>query len=83
MARILKEPRLGPEKPGPNNQRWFPDAMERRGPIVREYAEMWDGDASSPEAVSRRVEEIAFVVTVLYGVGGWKEDWGFTADFFL
>ena len=82
VARMLKDPRLGPEKLGENRQNFFPDTMKNRGHIVREYAEMWEVDASSPAAVSRCVEEIAWVVTLLYGVGGCRKDRPFKADFF-
>lgn len=60
----------------------FEETIKRRGHIIREYAEMWDVDASSPAAVSRRVEEIAWVVTLIYGVGGWRKGKPFKADFF-
>ena len=82
VAGILKDPRLGPSKLGEDDQRYFPDTMKQRGHIVREYAEKWDVDASSPAAVSRRVEEIAWVVALLYGVGGCRKNQPFKADFF-
>lgn len=82
LARILKDPRLSPEKPAGDEDRYFDNSIKRCGHVIREYAEMWDVDASSPGAVSRRVEEIAWVVTVIYGVGGWRKGHPFKADFF-
>ena len=82
LARILKDPRLSAEKPGEDVERFFDDTIERRGDVIREYAEAWDADASSPEAVGQRVEEIAWVVTLIYGVGGWRKGKPYKADFF-
>ncbi|KAF8590606.1 hypothetical protein K439DRAFT_1611983 [Ramaria rubella] len=82
LARILQDPRLAPETPTRDDiERYFEDTVKTRGQIIREYAQAWDADVSSPGAVSQRVEELAWVVALLYGVGGCRKD-RFKADFF-
>lgn len=51
---------------------------------LRAYAEMWDFDVANKEGVANAVEELAWLNSIIYGVGGAsaKKD-TFNADFFL
>ncbi|KAG1764884.1 hypothetical protein EV702DRAFT_1204809 [Suillus placidus] len=51
---------------------------------LRAYAEMWDFDVANKEDVAKAVEELAWLNSIIYGVGGMtvKAD-TFNADFFL
>ncbi|KAG2072551.1 hypothetical protein BDR04DRAFT_1074096 [Suillus decipiens] len=49
---------------------------------LRAYAEMWDFDVASKEGVAKAVEELAWLNSIIYGVGGASGD-KFNADFFL
>jgi hypothetical protein len=84
LARILKDSRLAPKQPaeGIDREGRFEHTIKDRGDVIRQYAEEWDADASSPEAVAQRVKEISWVVTLIYGVGGWGKDRPFKADFY-
>ncbi|KAF4565478.1 hypothetical protein EYR40_002447 [Pleurotus pulmonarius] len=50
--------------------------------VVLAYAKRWTVDTTSPIDIQRKLEELVWLVTLIYGVGGWKKDVGFEADFF-
>lgn len=49
---------------------------------VLAYAKRWTVNTTSPADVQGKLEELVWLVTLIYGVGGWKKDVGFEADFF-
>ncbi|KAF7416276.1 hypothetical protein PC9H_002541 [Pleurotus ostreatus] len=49
---------------------------------VLAYAKRWVVDTASTADVQKKLEELVWLVTLIYGVGGWKRDAGFEADFF-
>jgi len=81
LGRMLKDPRLEIKKP--NSERFFKDVIKEHGHIVEEYAALWDADTSTSAEVTKRIEELAWVVALVYGVGGFKKGKPFTADFFM
>lgn len=58
-------------------------ALERYGPFIREYVEMWKFDISSDTGIADAVEELSWVNSIIYGVGGHLSSQEFKADFFL
>ncbi|KIK43252.1 hypothetical protein CY34DRAFT_11849 [Suillus luteus UH-Slu-Lm8-n1] len=50
---------------------------------LRAYAEMWDFDVANKEGVAKAVEELAWLNSIIYGVGGASKEDKFYADFFL
>ncbi|KAG2346149.1 hypothetical protein BDR05DRAFT_878666 [Suillus weaverae] len=58
--------------------------VSSRDEALRAYAEMWDFDVANKEDVAKAVEELAWLNSIIYGVGGMtaKTD-TFNADFFL
>lgn len=59
--------------------------------LIRDYAMQWTIDLSKPGELNRKVEELSWMVVVIYGVAGWTwaqqtkqgTEGPFNADFFL
>lgn len=82
IARILKEPSLD------NLQRVdemlrYPTIISNHAETIKRYAEQWTMDLSIHEELERKIEELVWTVSVLYGAGGWAEGQEYSADFFL
>ncbi|KAG2073377.1 hypothetical protein BDR04DRAFT_1072712 [Suillus decipiens] len=60
----------------------FGGLMSDHGDTIWRYAEQWTIDPSQPGEIERKMEECIWTCTVVYGIGGWNKDRGFTADFF-
>ena len=59
-------------------------ALQEYGPAIREYVEMWKFDATSDTGIATAVEELSWVNTMIYGVGGHlPRSQKFRADFLL
>lgn len=82
LQKVLDDPRLDLKKPGGGLERFFRVVIAEHGPLIEEYAGLWEADTSTPDAVARRIEEISWVVTLIYGVGGYRKGHDFQADFF-
>jgi Questin oxidase-like len=82
MARMLKDPELKIEKPDLAGN-FLNNINKRLGPKILKYAEQWSLDASDPKDVERKIEELIWMNTLNYGIGGWHKANGFKADFFL
>ncbi|EGN97420.1 hypothetical protein SERLA73DRAFT_57794 [Serpula lacrymans var. lacrymans S7.3] len=81
LARMLKDKRFD------NVERAGPDAVYNKllkdhGDVIREYADLWKVDTSDPQKVEDHIEQLIWVNTMTYGIGGWKEGQDFNADFF-
>jgi hypothetical protein len=50
---------------------------------VWRYTEQWTIDVSQPGEIERKMEECIWTGTVLYAIGGWSKEKGFTANIFL
>ncbi|KAG1764460.1 hypothetical protein EDD22DRAFT_951709 [Suillus occidentalis] len=57
--------------------------VSSRNEALRAYAEMWDFDVANKEGVAKAVEELAWLNSIIYGVGGSSKNDKFYADFFL
>ncbi|KXN91345.1 Oxidoreductase AflY [Leucoagaricus sp. SymC.cos] len=59
--------------------------------VIRDYAMQWPIDLSKPGEINRKVEELSWMVVVIYGVAGWTwaqqfkqgAEGDFNADFFF
>ncbi|KAG8701174.1 hypothetical protein FRC08_004241 [Ceratobasidium sp. 394] len=60
----------------------YSDTLDSTGDIIREYVELWTVDEDE-NVIRERVEELQWFVTTAFGLGGWKKDKRFKADFFL
>ncbi|EUC53970.1 DUF4243 family protein, partial [Rhizoctonia solani AG-3 Rhs1AP] len=84
LARILGDDRLKADvacKKGMPLVR-FKETLKNVGAIIREYATLWTIKENEKD-IRERVEELNWFVTLIFGVGGWKKDRAFRADFFL
>ncbi|KAH8115154.1 hypothetical protein DFH11DRAFT_1688725 [Phellopilus nigrolimitatus] len=89
IARILRDPELAPGAActDPSNsgaQRASPleEVLSKRGELIRKYADEWMVGVNNKEDISAKVDELLFVVTLLYGVSGLQDGKKFKADFF-
>lgn len=83
LARVLADERLEAGKISKKeSQTKFADMMGNAGDIIKEYASLWTVSDNEKE-IQERVEELAWFVAVIFGMGGWKKDRDFRADFFL
>jgi len=65
--------------------------IDKHADRIRDYASQWTIDIQRSGEVDRKVEEIAWMNTVMYGIAGWTwaqkvkhgKDGEFNADFFL
>jgi len=81
LSRMLKDDRF-PQKPR-NFIGQFQDTLAAHADALHKYAEQWTIDISKPGEIDRKMEELLWTSSVMYGIGGWNDKSGFTADFFL
>ncbi|KAF9446677.1 hypothetical protein P691DRAFT_794239 [Macrolepiota fuliginosa MF-IS2] len=90
LARVLADPRLT----FPTNLREhyiLQNTVADHGDLIRDYASQWTIDIQKPGELERKIEELAWALTVMYGVAGWTyaqqvgqgQVGEFNADFFL
>ena len=62
----------------------FAETLENVGEIIREYAKQWivptDGNLVP---LRGKIEELQWLSTIVFGMGGWREGYKFRSDFFL
>lgn len=80
LAQVAQDPDLSPEALGfePSDFLAVKKSLAKAGEKIRQYAEKWMIDPTNKEEVKVKVEELAFLVTLIYGAAG-KE---FKASFF-
>ena len=52
------------------------------GASLVQYTEDWLPDGASADVLDDKVEQLSWLATLLYGVGGWTKD-GFLPDFYM
>ena len=57
------------------------DNSEAHHEAIRKYASEWSYNSSDPKEVERKIEELVWMNTVIYGIGGWAKDKHYHADF--
>lgn len=63
--------------------RVFPltEVVDKRGELIRKYAEKWTVNVNDKKELQAKLDELSFLVTLLYGVAGLQEGREFKADF--
>ncbi|EJF59777.1 hypothetical protein DICSQDRAFT_108392 [Dichomitus squalens LYAD-421 SS1] len=94
LARILADPRFAPAALGlpiPQGQSHIDRVQTHVGEalidIVAEWAAELEGDDVSAAVIAKKIEEVAWLNALIYGVGGWggrqrSQNKEFNADFF-
>ncbi len=82
LARVLNDPELQnikPPVPGESAPSYYQGFVETRGRVISKYVDEWtlDGD------LDKKVHELLWVNTLLYGVGGSANKENFKPDFVL
>jgi hypothetical protein len=80
MAQMLKDPNMKIKKPADGS---ITSISQSHGKRILEYAELWTLDTSDAKDVEHKIEELIWMNTLIYGIGGWSKTGGFKADFFL
>ncbi|KAG5333941.1 hypothetical protein C0989_004595 [Termitomyces sp. Mn162] len=80
VARILKDPELG--KVQDTGSGMFIFTMEHYASKVIEYMSDWRVDGTNPADIENKLQQLSWLNSVLYGIGGWSKDKPFNADFF-
>ena len=52
------------------------------GSALVQYTEDWLPEGASADVLDDKVEQLSWLATLLYGVGGWTKD-GFLPDFYM
>jgi len=82
VAKMLADERLAPSKIRRlHSEAPFAETMENVGEIIREYAKKWI--VGKPATLRGKIEELQWLSAIIYGMGGWKENYKFRSDFFL
>ena len=82
LARVLNDPELQnikPPVPGGSAPKHYQEFVEARGSVISRYVDEWtlDGD------IDKKVHELLWINTLLYGVGGSANNEDFKPDFVL
>ncbi|KDR73013.1 hypothetical protein GALMADRAFT_281208 [Galerina marginata CBS 339.88] len=87
LARVLRDPDFAPPDSSTRDEMdMFKSTIQNHGKALGAYVNQWD---VSGEKIETKIEELAWVVCVLYGVCGWtyrgsgSENKEFNADFFF
>jgi hypothetical protein len=82
LARVLKDPLFSPRRPADIEQS-LADVLkdQERVDKILKYADEWLSGAAGH--VEEKLEEIAWMNVLIYGVGGFTKGKDFNADFFL
>ncbi|KAG8215387.1 hypothetical protein J3R82DRAFT_8988 [Butyriboletus roseoflavus] len=81
VARILKDDKLNRRAPADYAER-FKELLVEYSPTIREHAEQWTVDLNQPGEVGRKIEELVWLSSLVYGPGGLTPN-GHRSDFFL
>jgi len=90
LERMLKDPDLAPgaayDVPSDPDDFMtaFAQTLDRRGDLILKYVYQWSVDTADPADVKAKVEDLSWLVTLIYGVGGLQPGRGkdFKANFF-
>ncbi|KAG6867506.1 hypothetical protein C0993_001915 [Termitomyces sp. T159_Od127] len=80
VARILKDAELG--KVPDTESGMFIYTMTNHVSKIIEHMADWRVDGTNLADVENKVQELSWLNSILYGIGGWSKDKPFNADFF-
>ncbi|KAF8554274.1 hypothetical protein OG21DRAFT_1112733 [Imleria badia] len=80
-ARILKDDGIKRREPA-DFLKHFAEILAEYSSAIKEHAEEWTIDLNQPGEVERKMEELVWLSSLIYGVGGLTPN-GFKSDFFL
>ncbi|KAI6116668.1 hypothetical protein EV401DRAFT_2266544 [Pisolithus croceorrhizus] len=66
-----------------NALREFKQAVEDHAARIRGYVAQWTINVTKKGEIERKVEELIWLTSILYAIGGFDEVKGFTGEFFL
>ncbi|KAG8215388.1 hypothetical protein J3R82DRAFT_8989 [Butyriboletus roseoflavus] len=81
VARMLKDDRLNRRAPV-DFVKQFKESIAEYSPTIREHAEQWTVDLIQPGEVERKMEELVWLSSLVYGPGGLTPN-GHRSNFFL
>ncbi|KAF8126363.1 hypothetical protein EV363DRAFT_1348442 [Boletus edulis] len=81
-ARILNDERFSRRASTDLFSNEFMEMFAENSSMVKEYAKQWTLDLNQPGEIERKMEEVVWLSSLVYGVGGLTAS-GFQADFFL
>ena len=81
VARMLKDDRLNRRAPV-DFLKQLREIITEYSPTIREHAEHWTVDLNQPGEVERKMEELVWLGSLIYGVGGLTPN-GYRSNFFL
>ncbi|KAG6841594.1 hypothetical protein C0991_009350 [Blastosporella zonata] len=80
LGRVLNDPELG--KVEDTGLGMFVHTMKNHASLIAKHMADWRVDASNPREVQQKIQELSWMNSLLFGVGGWSKDKPFNADFF-
>ena len=82
LHEMLNDPELTAGKPcSKDSENKFSDTVRNVGDRIHKYASQWQVDTE--REVPEKIEELAWLATLVYGLGGWRKGKEFRSDFFL
>ncbi|KAG8973301.1 hypothetical protein FRB90_009950, partial [Tulasnella sp. 427] len=82
VHRMLQDPDLAAGKTcTQDSDVKYSDTLKSAGGKIRDYVKLWQIDLD--REVPEKLEEISWLVALLYGLGGWRKGHDFRSDFFL
>jgi len=87
LALVLQDDSLAAAPAGGEASDSLASVLRTKGDTIRKYAEMWSldvvGSPNPDQEINRKIEELAWAVSTIYGVSGWNRGPPFKADFAL
>ena len=92
LARIMRDSQLDPPSTPTDEREIYNATIKKNGNGIAEHVRAWTINVAKlgegDEELNRKIEEVAWVICIVYGIGGWTGRAGgsggqFNADFFL
>ncbi|KZT34795.1 hypothetical protein SISSUDRAFT_991368 [Sistotremastrum suecicum HHB10207 ss-3] len=87
LTRMLNDPALDPTPEfrvvmdGIQIDTIDPFLQSPKGEIILKYASLWQIDTSIAGELEKKLEELSWLMVLIYGVGGWRKGRDYKADF--
>ncbi|EIW78449.1 hypothetical protein CONPUDRAFT_167455 [Coniophora puteana RWD-64-598 SS2] len=83
LARMQADPAFDDVKDEELKPSFYEDTFKLYGDALRKYASMWEIDTSTEAGSREAFEQLALIVTIMYGVAGWTKENALQPDFVL